>query len=73
MVEILDVDNYPGLDSGMRSINTFNKNVFNNDLFLFYETPTVIVLMSNQVDDLRDVKEVLPEGKTEILTIWPCQ
>ena len=73
MVEILDVDNYPGFDSGMRSINTFNKNVFNNDLFLFYETPTVIVLMSNQVDDLRDVKEVLPVSKTEILTIWPCQ
>ena len=41
--------------------------------FLFYETPTVLVSMSNQVDDLRDVKEVLPESKTEILTIWPCQ
>ena len=66
MVEILDEDDLPGLDSGMRSINAFNKNVF-------YENPTVLVLMLNQADDLRDVREVLPEGKTKVLTIWPCQ
>ena len=44
------------LDSEMRSINTFN-----NDPFQFYETPTVLVV-SNQADDLRDVRQVLPEG-----------
>ena len=73
VVKISDVDDRPDFDSGMRSINAFNKNVFNNDPFLFYETPTVLVLMLNQADDLRDVREVLPEGKTKVLTIWPCE
>ena len=71
MVEILDVDDHPGFDSGMRSINAFNRTYLIMILPLL--TPTVLVLMSNQADDLRDVREVLPEGKTKVPTIWPCQ
>ena len=37
------------------------------------ETPTVLlVLVSNQADNLRDVREVLSEGKTKALSIVPC-
>jgi hypothetical protein len=57
---------WTGFDSGMRSINAFDNDPSTSMRLQQY-------VVSNQADDLRDVRQDLPDSKTEVLSIRPCQ